>query len=98
MAVRIKCKLFRFQNSPLKALLRTSVSFHSSANNLYCAREKPERKAKKYTDTVNLPQTNFPLRLDSQKRIDRDNFINKVLIPASIFFIVVFMLYFQNLA
>jgi hypothetical protein len=46
---------------------------------LYCAGEESERKHKKYTKTVTLPRTDFPLRVDSQKKLDRDSFLYEVI-------------------
>jgi hypothetical protein len=51
----------------------------SSSNVSFAVHGEPERKYKKYTNTVALPRTEFPLRLDSQKRIDRDNYLHEVL-------------------
>lgn len=78
MAVFTKWCEFKFHTRLLKGSYQSSRTISSSASVTFCAHGKPERKHKKYTNTVALPRTDFPLRLDSQKRIDRDNYVHEV--------------------
>jgi hypothetical protein len=78
MAVRIRWCEFKSNCRLLKGSYQSSRII-SSANVAFCANGKHEKKHKKYTNTVALPRTDFPLRLDSQKRIDRDNYLHEVL-------------------
>jgi hypothetical protein len=79
MAVRVRWCEFEFHVRLLKGCYRSLRTINSSSNSVCCAQGKPERKHKKYTNTVALPRTDFPLRLDSQKRIDRDYYLYEVL-------------------
>jgi hypothetical protein len=77
--VRVSWCEFEFHVRHLKGYYRSSRTINLFCSSVYCAQGKPERNNKKYTNTVALPRTDFPLRLDSQKRIDRDNYLYEVL-------------------
>ncbi|PNF36001.1 Isoleucine--tRNA ligase, mitochondrial [Cryptotermes secundus] len=77
MAVCTKWCEFKFYTRLLKGTYQNSRTVSSSARVTSCAHGEPERKHKKYTNTVALPRTDFPLRLDSRKRIDRDNYVHE---------------------
>jgi hypothetical protein len=62
----------------MKGCYQSSRRINCSSSAVYCAQGEPGRKYKKYTNTVALPRTDFPLRLDSQKKIDRDNYLYEV--------------------
>ncbi|XP_069680707.1 isoleucine--tRNA ligase, mitochondrial [Periplaneta americana] len=75
MAVRLKWCEFKLQCRLLNACYDSSRRSNFSSSATCYAQGKPEKK--KYTNTIALPRTNFPLRLDSQKRIDRDKYLNE---------------------
>lgn len=78
MAVRVSLRKFKFRILLVEKGYRSVKGIHTSTGVVYCAQGKPEKKHKKYANTVTLPRTDFPLRLDSQKKIDRDSYIYEV--------------------
>jgi len=70
---------FEFRLLLLKKGYQSFRKIYACSSVAYCAQGNSERKLKKYTKTVTLPRTDFPLRLDSQKKVDRDSFIYEVI-------------------
>jgi isoleucyl-tRNA synthetase len=75
MAAGLNWCEFKFRLLLLKKGYQSFRRIHACSSVAYCAQGNPERTLKKYTKTVTLPRTGFPLRLDSQKKLDRDSFI-----------------------
>ena len=79
MAAGLNWCEFKFRLLLLKKGYQSFRRIHACSSVAYCAQGNSERKLKKYTKTVTLPRTDFPLRLDSQKKLDRDSFIYEVI-------------------
>lgn len=79
MAAGLNWCEFKFRLLLLQKGCQSFRRIHSCSSVAYCAQGNSERKLKKYTKTVTLPRTDFPLRLDSQKKLDRDSFIYEVI-------------------
>ncbi|PSN30029.1 hypothetical protein C0J52_26258 [Blattella germanica] len=72
MAIVLKC----FLTKENKLAIKLFENFKHSCV-CYSTGEKLKPEKKKYANTVRLPYTQFPLRLDGEKRIERDIFIHK---------------------
>lgn len=79
MAAGVNWCEFKFRLLVLKNGYQSFRRIHACTSVAYCAQGNSERKHKKYTKTVTLPRTDFPLRLDSQKKLDRDALIYEVI-------------------
>jgi hypothetical protein len=79
MAAGVNWCEFKFRLLVLKKGYQSFRRIRACTSVTYSAQENSERKHKKYTKTVTLPRTDFPLRLDSQKKLDRDSFIYEVI-------------------
>lgn len=58
-------------------MLYKVVNYVQKSNKLYyCTKSAPNKKS--YTNTILLPKTTFPLRLENQKLVERDEYIYNV--------------------
>jgi hypothetical protein len=79
MAAGLNFCEFKFRLLLLKKGYQSFRRINACSSVAYCAQGNSEGKLKKYTKTVTLPRTDFPLLLDSQKKLDRDCFIYEVI-------------------
>ena len=69
---------------------------HGKALIRYYSGTQKNVKTRQYTDTILLPQTNFPSKLTGQKKIEMSEYLAEVNIVKNIF-VLYFYLYILNL-